>query len=71
MDNVIYYSFKQRSKILPNDFLNRFCQLLKDRGLCDDDVSEVIDGINSYQHYKSLEPVLQHIVNVYNDNVKF
>jgi hypothetical protein len=71
MDNVIYYSFKQRSKILPNDFLNRFCQLLKDRGLCDDDIAEVIDGINSYQHYQSLEPVLQHIVNVYNDNVKF
>jgi hypothetical protein len=71
MGEVIVVDFKQKTKNLPSpihpELYNGFCEILRNKGLCEDDILDVIDGIQDIRAYMELDKDLKHIVDVYHN----
>jgi hypothetical protein len=71
MGEVIVVDFKQKAKAvsspIPPEKYDRFCDILRGKGLCEDDILDVIDGIQDIRTYMELDKDLKHIVDVYHN----
>lgn len=72
MGEIIEVDFRRRERapataevIAVPQIWEKFLELLRQRGIVEDDIQEVIDSVNSYKHYKTAEPEIQFIVDVW------
>ena len=42
--------------------------MLAERGFDDEDIADVLDGIHDVEYYKTLDPVCQHVIDVWHSN---
>ena len=68
MGEVIQVNFRTASRTRNNWMLQRFADMLAEHGLDDDDIADVLDGIFDYEHYKSLDDVGRHIVDIWHQH---
>ena len=55
MAEIIQIDFKRRCKVITNPFFEKFLDLLRKHGICEDDISEVVDAINDPLYYETVE----------------
>ena len=69
MDNVVFVDFKSKKTIIHSPILPEmyegFCDILRRKGLCEDDILDVIEGIQDVRAYMDLDKDMKHIVDVY------
>lgn len=67
MGEVVYVDFKRtRSNTsVPDEMLDRFTAILRRKGLAEDDIQDVLEGIADYRHYLTLDKDLKYIVEVW------
>jgi hypothetical protein len=75
MTNVVHVDFRHRCKVaapypVPDYFLERFQMILRDLGLEQDDIEDVLEAITDPRAYARLDPDLAHIVDVYNEKTE-
>jgi hypothetical protein len=72
MGEVIAIDFRHRCKIPPkypieDTFMSRFCDILRNRGLVEDDILDVLEAIEDVRKYQELDSDLKHVVDVFNN----
>ena len=65
MGEVITVDFKRRARTVPNPVFERFLQLLVKYGVAEDDIAEVADAVRDYEYYKTCEPDIRKIADVW------
>lgn len=66
MSNVIQVDFRSTRMKQQDYMISQFRDMLARKGFCEDDVLDILDGIRDYEYYKTLDPVCQHVVDVWN-----
>lgn len=69
MAEIIQIDFKRRCKVVPNPFFEKFLDLLRKHGICEDDISEVVDAINDPLYYETVEEDIKKLVKIYFENI--
>lgn len=71
MGEVITVDFKSRRyKSDLDQYVCEFIDTLQDSWLADDDIDVVLDAIEDYEVYKTLDPNMQHFVDVWFHGIK-
>jgi hypothetical protein len=65
MGEVISVDFKRGYKINPNSMHSKFLDMLRRRGVEEDDVQDVIDAIADHEFYLKCDPDIKRIVEVF------
>jgi hypothetical protein len=68
MTNVVYVDFRSPRMKQRDYMLQRFADMLAERGFDDEDIADVIDGIHDFEYYKTLDDVVRHIVDVWHQH---
>jgi hypothetical protein len=70
MGQVIHVNFKHRcrTELRADRLYQGFIELLQRKGLVEDDIQEVLDGIRDQQHYDTLDADLKRIVDIWHAN---
>lgn len=70
MGKVIHVNFKHRcrTELRADRLYQGFVELLQRKGLDEDDIQEVLDGIRDQQHYDTLDEDLKRIVDIWHAN---
>jgi hypothetical protein len=67
MNNIIHVNFKNRSRtdLRGDELYFGFLDVLRNLGLDENDVQDVLDGIRDLNHYNTLDADLKHIVDAW------
>ena len=68
MGEVIHVDFRSPRVQQQEYMLQRFSDMLAERGFDDEDIADVLDGIHDFEYYKTLDPVCQHVIDVWHSN---
>ena len=69
MGQVIHVNFKHRCRttVQADDLYFGFVNILRRRGLDEDDIADVLDGIRDVRYYMTLDDDLKRIVDVWHN----
>lgn len=70
MGEVITVDFRSRSRVVSNSFFERFKDILRNHGIEEDDIAEVVDAIHDPAYFEQVEPDIQRIATIYFENTR-
>ena len=69
MGEVIQVNFRSkcRTEYRADKLYSGFIEILERRGLCEDDIQEVLDAIRDPRYYETVDDDIKHIVDVWHN----